>query len=668
MRVADRHHDFDPAVEIAAHGVARGDVDPGVVVGQRAAAGEGPDAAVFEKPPDDRLDRDVVRKPGNAGSQAADAAHHQADLDPGRAGVVEPVDQLRIGQRIELGPDRRGLALARAGDLAIDAFVQPGAHRQRRDRQHLGRGRFDIAGDEIEQPAGVAAGFGIGGEEAEVGIDPRGDRVIVAGAEVAVCAVGLALAAHDHRNLGVGLPVDEAVDHLHAGALELGSPEQVLLLVEPRLELDHGGDRLARLGRGDQRRDHRRLLAGAVQRLLDRDDIGIGCRLAQEIDHHLEAFVGVVDDDVFLADGGEAIAIVLANAFGIARAVGLELEVRAVLLDDRGEPGEADQAVGLGHHRLIEPELVAQQFLGGEIESALQLQQDHRTATTALDGGAEIADEILRILLDLEVAVAQHAEHPVAADLEPGKQQVRVTEDDLLDADVDRGFAGQPDEPRQGRRDQYHFHHRRRIRLARQRQENAHALVGDEGERMRRIDRLGREDGQHMLEEMLLQPFALASGDLPAVDDGDSSDGQLGPDVAPGFLLRLLEFNQRVADGRKLLRGAQSVDRSLLHLAPHLPGETGNPHHQEFVEIAARNRQEPQLLQQRIVRIGSFGQDPAIEGEPAQLAIEVAPFRNRTGGQRNFAVVLSCAHRSPARQFKSSGTNGICRLQMCDTA
>ena len=188
-RVADRHHHFDPAVEIAAHGVARGDVDPGVVVGQRGAAGEGPDAAVFEKPPDDRLDRDVVRKPRHAGSQAADAAHHQADLDPGRAGVVEPLDQLRIGQRVELGPDRRGLAFARAGDLAIDAFVQPGAHRQRRDRQHFGRGRFDIAGDEIEQPAGVAAGLGIGGEEAQVGIDPRGDRVIVAGAEVAVSAV-----------------------------------------------------------------------------------------------------------------------------------------------------------------------------------------------------------------------------------------------------------------------------------------------------------------------------------------------------------------------------------------------------------------------------------------------------------------------------------------------
>jgi hypothetical protein len=36
----------------------------------------------------------------------------------------------------------------------------------------------------------------------------------------------------------VGLPVDEAVDDLDAGAFELVGPEQVLLLVEAGLELD----------------------------------------------------------------------------------------------------------------------------------------------------------------------------------------------------------------------------------------------------------------------------------------------------------------------------------------------------------------------------------------------------------------------------------------------
>ena len=65
--------------------------------------------------------------------------------------------------------------------------------------------------------------------------------------------------------------------------LQRSGPIEVLLLVEAGLELDHGSDRLAGLGRGDQRVDDRRLLARAVQRLLDRDDIGIGCRLVNEV-------------------------------------------------------------------------------------------------------------------------------------------------------------------------------------------------------------------------------------------------------------------------------------------------------------------------------------------------------------------------------------------------
>ena len=147
------------------------------------------------------------------------------------------------------------------------------------------------------------------------------------------------LAAHHHRHLGVGLPVNEAVDHLDPGAFKLRDPQQVLLLIEARLEFDHGGDRFASLSRRNQRCDHRRLLARAVKRLLDCDAIRIGSGLAQEIDHHLEAFVGMVDDDILLANGGKAIAVVLENAFGIARAVGFELEVGPVLLDDRRQPG-----------------------------------------------------------------------------------------------------------------------------------------------------------------------------------------------------------------------------------------------------------------------------------------------------------------------------------------
>src|SRR3546814_17879466 len=81
----------------------------------------------------------------------------------------------------------------------------------------------------------------------------------------------LPFAAHDHRDLGVRLPLDEAVDDLHPGAFELVRPQQILLFIESRLQFDDGGDRLPRLGGFAPRPDDGRLVAGALERLVDRE-------------------------------------------------------------------------------------------------------------------------------------------------------------------------------------------------------------------------------------------------------------------------------------------------------------------------------------------------------------------------------------------------------------
>src|SRR3546814_9353276 len=47
------------------------------------------------------------------------------------------------------------------------------------------------SGDVIEQLRRIASRARIGGEEAEVGIDARGDRMIIAGAEMAIGAITL---------------------------------------------------------------------------------------------------------------------------------------------------------------------------------------------------------------------------------------------------------------------------------------------------------------------------------------------------------------------------------------------------------------------------------------------------------------------------------------------
>ena len=158
--------------------------------------------------------------------------------------------------------------------------------------------------------------------------------MIVAGAEMHVAAQLARFAADHEADLGVRLELDEAVDDLHAGALEIARPADIGLFVEARLQLDERGDGLAGFGGLDERAHDRAVLAGAVERLLDRDDVGIGRGLAQELDDDVEAFERMMDDEVLRLDRGEAIAAVIADALGKARRVGLEQQIGALVEDE----------------------------------------------------------------------------------------------------------------------------------------------------------------------------------------------------------------------------------------------------------------------------------------------------------------------------------------------
>jgi hypothetical protein len=127
---------LDAAVEIARHHVGRGDVDRGLAVRQAVTAAEAVDAAVLEEAADDRLDADAFRQAGHARPQAADAAHHEVDLDARARGFIERVDDLRIDQRIHLHPDRGGTAGLGVRDLVGDVIEDALLQVERRDR-HL---------------------------------------------------------------------------------------------------------------------------------------------------------------------------------------------------------------------------------------------------------------------------------------------------------------------------------------------------------------------------------------------------------------------------------------------------------------------------------------------------------------------------------------------------
>src|SRR5690606_15078095 len=79
--------------------------------------------------------------------------------------------------------------------------------------------------------------------------------------------------------------------------------------------------------------------------------------------------------------------------------------------------------------------------------------------------------------------------------------------------------------------------------------------------------------------------------------------------------------------------------------------------HVELIEIAGGDRQEPQSLQQRMLPVVRLFEDPLVEGDPRELAIDVPRLRSLIGrGQlassdlrRHFAPSLDRAALDPSR-------------------
>src|SRR5437660_10808509 len=88
-RIENRAQHLDPAVEVTRHQVGRGDVDRRARMRQAMAGAKAENAPVLEEAADDRLDPDVLREPGHSGPQAADAAHHEVNLDARARGGVK---------------------------------------------------------------------------------------------------------------------------------------------------------------------------------------------------------------------------------------------------------------------------------------------------------------------------------------------------------------------------------------------------------------------------------------------------------------------------------------------------------------------------------------------------------------------------------------------------
>ena len=455
------------------------------------------------------------------------------------------------------------------------------------------------------------------------------------------------LAAHDQRDLGVSLHAQETVHDLHPGALQLVRPADIGLLVEARLQFDHRGDRLAGLCRLGQLTDDRTVLAGAVQRLLDRDDRRVARRLAQELDDDVEALIRVMDDDVLLPDRRETVAAEFADALREARHIRRKNQLRPLVADDQpARVVKPQNARSREHVRRAGGEMLAEEPSQIGRHTGIDREMDDMAAPSPLQRGLEQADEVLRLLFDLDLAVAQHAEHALRNHDEAGEQPIEKQRDHLLDRQEPDAAAGQPDKAIDRGRDQDQRLQPLAVTHPVELQRQTEPAIGDKRKRVRRIERQRRQNRKQILHETLFEPGAVARFEISRFDDCDPGLGKLGAQRHPGHLLRFHQRTGTLPDRIQLLHRGQPVLAQRLDAGEALALEAGNAHHVELIEIARRDRQKAQPLQQGMAHILGLRQNALVERQPGQLAVDKARRRGRLAGA-HIDDLCALAHGNP---------------------
>ena len=94
------------------------------------------------------------------------------------------------------------------------------------------------AGQRVEDDRDLLGDLRIAGEQTEVGVNARGARVIIAGAEMHIMPEPIGIAADDEQRLAMCLQTDHAINDMRARFLQTARPLNIGRLVKARAQFD----------------------------------------------------------------------------------------------------------------------------------------------------------------------------------------------------------------------------------------------------------------------------------------------------------------------------------------------------------------------------------------------------------------------------------------------
>ena len=293
--------DLHAVLGVARHHVGRAQID------HVRVHAKGVNARMLQKASDDRTDMHVLGLARNARLEARDAADDHVYADSCARCLSDLVDDLAVGERVELKEHTGGLASEGTLDLAIQAAHNEWLQADRRHAQEAVIAAQVAQRQVAEEQVGVLADAGMGGHEHKVAVELGRLLVKVAGAQQRQACKRHALAIGELADLGVALKAFGAVDDGAACLFQTLGPLDVVLLVEAGAELHEHRDLFAVLGGIDQRLAQAALLGHAVERDAQRDALGVVGGLVYQIQEGVHGLIGIKEQFVvlkhLLADG-----------------------------------------------------------------------------------------------------------------------------------------------------------------------------------------------------------------------------------------------------------------------------------------------------------------------------------------------------------------------------
>ncbi|EYF01279.1 Hypothetical protein CAP_8433 [Chondromyces apiculatus DSM 436] len=427
----------------------------------------------------------------------------------------------------------------------------------------------------------------------------------------------------------MGLQPEQAVDHLHAALLQHPRPLDVARLVEARLQFDDRRHLLAVLRGARERLQDRRVTARPVQRLLDRQYVGVVGRARHQLHHGVERVVRVVEEHVLLADHREDVVGVPERGrhLGGERLVA---QLTAFVVRDHGhQVGEVERAVDAVHvGALVDLQRPAEAGDAGLHALAHADLDAYGVAAVAapelcLDGGEQV---LPLLLVDLQVPVPRDAERVGAPDLRRREELLHVPGDHVLQQHEGAPLTldRHPDQPAQHRR---HLDHREArllpLVLPREHDPEVDHLVPQVRERVPRVHREGRQHREDVGPEALVERGLRRGLQVLGLHQHDPRLLQRREEVlVPQAVRRVEEGVGPGADRRELLVRGEAVGGDLGDRSQRLRLEARHAHHEELVDVREEDPEELQPFEEGGVRAG-LGEHPAVELEPGQLAVQV---------------------------------------------